>query len=218
MVVWNDLEEQPPADFTSPNGVGVRYRVSRKNSLNEKLWPDPAYKTKAVLLSDDDVHYEPADLDWVFQTWRREGRDRLTGAFARCVVKKDDGSWAYSFCRDGEDGYALILTGLAMVDISFLDYYSSEDPIMGKVRALIDERFNCEDIALNYMVSMLTCNAPLQLRGKEKAVNTMPPAGISTKPGHLEARHECINDFVSMFGYMPLKNSTSSVQRGWFNG
>lgn len=196
----------------------MRYRVSRKNSLNEKLWPDPAFKTRAVLLSDDDVHYHPKDLDWVFQTWREQGRERLSGAFARCVVKKADGSWAYSFCRDGEDSYALVLTGLAMVDISYLDYYSSDHPVMEQVRALVDERFNCEDIALNFVVSSLTCNGPLQLRGAEKAVNTMPPAGISTKKGHLEARHKCMNDFVRMFGDMPLRNSTDYVAKGFVNG
>lgn len=205
----------------SSRGVNVRYRVSRVNSMNEKFWSDPEYKTQAILISDDDVHYHPKDLEWVFQTWRQQGRNRMTGAFARCVVEREDRgntTWAYSFCRNGEDGYALVLTGLAMVDISFMHYYSSENPIMKSVRDLVDDVFNCDDIAFNFVVSMLTCNGPLQLRGAEKAVNTMPPVGISTKPGHLKTRHACLNDFVSLFGHMPLINSTDYVAKGFLNG
>ncbi|KAG7134357.1 Glucosamine inositolphosphorylceramide transferase 1 like protein [Verticillium longisporum] len=86
VIVWNDLESTPPPNFVSAHGVGVRYRVSRRNSLNEKLFPDPEYKTKAILLSDDDVHYPPADLDFVFQTWRKYGRHRLTAFAARRVA------------------------------------------------------------------------------------------------------------------------------------
>ncbi|CRK47126.1 hypothetical protein BN1723_016719, partial [Verticillium longisporum] len=109
----------PPPNFVSAHGVGVRYRVSRRNSLNEKLFPDPEYKTKAILLSDDDVHYPPADLDFVFQTWRKYGRHRLTGAFARCVdTPRGPGSYQYSLCREkGRSEYALVLTGLAFAHI-----------------------------------------------------------------------------------------------------
>lgn len=215
VVVWNDLDEQPPKDFTAANGVGVRYRMSRVNSLNEKLWPDPEYRTKAILLSDDDVHYHPNDLDFVFQTWRHQ-QGRLTGAFGRCVVQKEE-RWEYSFCGK-RDPYALVLTGLTFVHISLMDYYSSTDPLMESVRDMVDERFNCEDIAMNYVASMLTCLGPLQVSGFDKAVNTAPPQGISTKPGHLEARHECLNKFTDMFGHMPLKNSTEHVARGLLIG
>jgi hypothetical protein len=39
-------------------------------------------------------------------------------------------------------------------------------------------------------------------------------AGISTRPGHLEARSKCINDFVEIFGGMTLVNETSHIVRG----
>ncbi|CRK33716.1 hypothetical protein BN1708_019292, partial [Verticillium longisporum] len=136
VIVWNDLESTPPPNFVSAHGVGVRYRVSRRNSLNEKLFPDPEYKTKAILLSDDDVHYPPADLDFVFQTWRKYGRHRLTGAFARCVdTPRGPGSYQYSLCREkGRSEYALVLTGLAFAHIEVLDYFSSTDPLMTRLR------------------------------------------------------------------------------------
>ena len=95
VIVWNNLEEQPPDNFVSEHGVPVRFRASLRNSLNEKLWPDPEYRTKAILLSDDDVYYHPSDLEFVFQSWRKFGQNRLTGALARCSSVSPRGGWEY---------------------------------------------------------------------------------------------------------------------------
>lgn len=217
VIIWNDLENTPPSDFVSRYNVTVRYRVSKRNSLNEKLLPDPAFRTKAVLLSDDDVHYDPKDLDFVFQTWRKQGQHRLTGAFARCIKMNKYGKWDYNLCAK-RDSYSMVLTGLTFTHISFLEYYSSQDPLMTKVRALVDERFNCEDIAMNFITSMLTCTGPLQVSGLHKPVNEMPSKGISTKPGHIKARTDCVNEFETMFGYIPLKNVTEYIRRGLLPG
>ncbi|KAI8710447.1 Glyco-transf-64 domain-containing protein [Fusarium sp. LHS14.1] len=213
VVVWNDVNATAPEDFISVYNVPVRFRVSPHNSLNMKLWADPEYHTQAVLLSDDDCHYEPSDLDFVFSHWRYRAKDRIVGAFPRCVNTNADGQYEYDFCGN-HDRYSMILTGLAFAHVSFLDYFSSEDPLMTKIRALIDKRFNCEDIALNFMVSMLTCNSPLQVSGLEDPVNEGPKDGISTKPGHLTKRNECINDFYKLIGYMPLQDSTYYVRQG----
>ena len=216
VIVWSDTEATPPEDFTSEHGVPVRHRRSKQNSLNWKLWPDPAYQTQAILLSDDDVYYQPDDLEFVFQTWRKFGRHRLTGALARCAVPADDGSWQYSLCSHNaeEDNYAMILTNLAFAHISFMDYYSSEDPVASRVREYVDEHFNCEDIALNFVTAMLTREGPLLVKGREDYVNMVPTKGISTKPGHLEARSQCLYDLAEMFDCMPLVNETAHVERG----
>ncbi|EXA30675.1 hypothetical protein FOVG_17972 [Fusarium oxysporum f. sp. pisi HDV247] len=217
VIIWNDVQIKPPEDFVSPYNVSVRYRVSQRNSLNEKLWPDPKYRTKAILLSDDDVYYNPSDLDFIFQTWRKNGQNRLTGAFARCVSMNSAGQWQYSLCGN-LDSYSMILTGLAFTHIAFLDYFSSEDQLMTKIREYIDARFNCEDIGMNFVASMLTCSGPLQVSGAKKAVNVMPKQGISTKPGHMKVRSQCVNDFIEFFGYLPLRNTTEYIARGLIRG
>lgn len=217
VIVWNDLQTPTPANFVSRHNVTVRYRMSRRNSLNEKFWPDPAFRTKAILLSDDDVHYDPKDLDFVFQTWRKN-QHRLVGAFARCIAyNKDTKQLEYHFCQN-RDSYSMILTGLAFTSISFLDYYSSDDLLMTKIRTFVDAKFNCEDIALNFIASMLTCEGPLQVSGLKRPINEMPPQGISTNPDHLNARNKCINDYTDFFGYIPLRNSTDYITRGYFPG
>ncbi|UKZ75635.1 hypothetical protein TrVFT333_003323 [Trichoderma virens FT-333] len=190
---------ETPGNFKSETGVPVRYRVSERNSLNMKLLPDPDFKTQAVLLSDDDVYYKPQDLEFAFQTWR-----------------KFEGHWGYGFCSkdSNQDVYSMIITNLCFSHMSFLDYYSSNNTIMQKVRDYVDDHFNCEDIALNYVVSYLTGTGPLLVKGRDKYVNYEPAQGISKKPGHLEARSKCLNDLTKMFGCMPLVNETAHIERG----
>ncbi|KAF3356237.1 hypothetical protein VdG1_06331 [Verticillium dahliae VDG1] len=65
VIIWNNLDQAPPQNYTSAHGVPVRYRASPRNSLNQKLLPDPSFATQAVLLSDDDVYYHPRDLDMI---------------------------------------------------------------------------------------------------------------------------------------------------------
>ncbi|KAG6041143.1 hypothetical protein E4U41_005867 [Claviceps citrina] len=216
VVIWNDLEVAPPKNYASKHGVPVRYRHSPVNSLNQKLWPDAAYQTQAIFLSDDDIFYKPRDLEFVFQSWRKFGRRRMTGGFTRCAVELSDGRWKYTFCSTNEANnyYNLILSGLAFAHISFLDCYSSDDALTTKLRAYVDEHFNCEDLAINYLVSMLTGEGPLLVKGRDPYVSFVPEKGISSKPGHMEVRDQCLNDFNELFGCMPLVNETAHIELG----
>lgn len=198
------------------HGVLVRYRRSEKNSLNQKFLPDPRYRTQGILLSDDDWNYKaPDDLEYVFQQWRRAGMHRLTGAFARCYSRNEvTGTPAYRVRCDRYNDYSMVLTGLAFTHISFLEYYHSEDEIMVSVRELVDELFNCEDIALNFVQSMLTCEGPLLVFGKDHLDHQAARKGISTTPGHGKKRNECLRRYEKMFGYMPLHDVQGYLRRG----
>ncbi|KAF4972588.1 hypothetical protein FSARC_861 [Fusarium sarcochroum] len=166
VVVWNDDEIEPPKDYISGDtNVSVRFRRSKENSLNQKFLPDPDYMTQGVFLSDDDWNYNITDLEFVFQQWRRAGMHRLTGAFARCWRTDEKGDPVYDYCRGGADQYQLVLTGLAFSHMSYLEYYWSDDRLMTAIRDYIDDQMNCEDIALNFLASMLTCEGPLQVVG-----------------------------------------------------
>ncbi|KAF5977043.1 exostosin-like protein [Fusarium bulbicola] len=215
VVVWGDVDDLPPTSFTSKHGVPVRFRRGLQDSLNEKFRPDPDFKTQAILLTDDDVYYQPSDLEFVFQTWKTFGRYRLTGALARCYDKDAKGQYSYNFCRgEKREEYSMVLTNLCFSHISFMDYYWSEDSTMEKIREYVDQHFNCEDIALNYVQGLLTGQGPLLVRGWEDFMNLNPPSGISTKPGHLQARSQCLNDFTKIFKSMTLVHETGYIKRG----
>lgn len=216
VIVWNNIGTTPPNDYASQHGIPVRYRRSNVNSLNEKLWPDPTYLTQAILLSDDDVYYHPEDLEFVFQTWRKFGKARITGALARCATRHSGDMWKYDLCsqKANSDAYSMILTNLAFVHISFMDYYSSNDPAAKSAREYVDRKFNCEDITLNYIASMITGTGPLLVKGHDNYVNMEPRIGISTRPNHLDARTECLHDLAVIFGCMPLVNETAHIEHG----
>ncbi|KAM3467059.1 hypothetical protein NHJ6243_000456 [Beauveria neobassiana] len=222
VVIWNNLDEALPASFVSQHGVNVRYRKPTRDSLNEKLWNDPSYCTRAILLSDDDVFYRPADLTFVFDMWRRFGRARVTGALARCARVDAAGRWEYSQCHPGGK-YALVLTNLAFVDVSVLDAYNSDfDPVQ-EMRRYVDESRNCEDIALNFVAAArpttpdsraTSVSGPLLVRGSGQYVNLDPSSGISRRRGHLATRSECLNRFASAFGCMPLVDEVARIEFG----
>ncbi|KAM3496781.1 hypothetical protein MY10362_009848 [Beauveria mimosiformis] len=213
VVVWNNVDEQVPADYISKHSVPVRYRQSPVNSLNQKLWPDPAYQTQAILLSDDDVYYHPSDMEFAFQAWREFGRDRMTGALARCANPIEDGKLKYSLCSKDQDAYNMVLTGLAFSHISFMDYYWSDEADMTNMRNYVNEHMNCEDIAMNHVTSLLTGQGPLQVAGHKRFVNMEPAAGISRKPGHIQARSKCLDDFADIFRCKALIDETGHMQR-----
>lgn len=198
----------------------VRFRTSPLNSLNVRFLPDPAYQTQAILSHDDDVWYSPSDLEFAFQSWRQLGRYRVTGALPRCYSR--DGKTnklSYHPCRKGSDWYALVLTNLAFVHISLMDYYSSPEAIPTLVRQHVDSKFNCEDIGMNYVASMLTCSGPLHVQGLERYQNQDPKEGISRGGGHQGKRNGCLNYFEEVVGFLPLVRQMGSVKRGmdWFN-
>ncbi|KAH8798631.1 exostosin 2 [Xylogone sp. PMI_703] len=209
VVIWNNVEEAAPGDYVSKDRVLVKYRVSPRNSLNEKLRldPDMPYHTRGILLSDDDVYYKPLDLEFVFQTWRKFGRRRLTGALSRCsTLDTKTGGYNYDFCEKQKQ-YSMILTNLAFIDIAFMDYYSGDmDPRMTTLRTYVDNAFNCEDIVMNFVTPALTCEGPLLVKGKDHYVNYEPSGGISRRLGHLEDWSKCVNDFIQIFDGMPLIN------------
>lgn len=180
-----------------------------------------------MLLSDDDVFYRPADLEFVFQTWRRFGRDRVTGALARCARVSPSGSWEYTFCEGTAGRYAMVLTNLAFVDVDLLDAYNVEGfPPVDAMRGHVDAHMNCEDIALNFVAAARATNpdsradggggqaGALLVRGSNQYVNLDPSGGISMQGGHMEARSECLNVFAEAFGCMPLVDEVARIEFG----
>lgn len=223
VVIWSNLEEEPPKSFVSSHGVEVRYRKSPRKSLNRKLWNDPSYRTRAVLLYDDDVSFRPADLDFVFQMWRRFGRDRVVGALARCVRANLAGRWQYNRCNS-RDKYALVLTNFAFVDVSILDAYNSDFEAVRQMREHVEEHFKCEDIALNFVAAArvtvpdsraMSVGGPLLVRGSEQDTNLNPSAGMRKQRGYLEAQSECLNRFSQAFGCMPLVDEVARIEYGF---
>lgn len=75
------------------------------------------------------------------------------------------------------------------------------------IRRWVDERMNCEDIAMNFLVSNVTGKAPIKVTPRKKfkcpecTNGDMLSADVVR---HLNQRSECINRFAAIYGTMPL--------------
>ena len=82
---------------------------------------------------------------------RFKNRDRIVG-FPGRHHSWENGGWFYNSNHTCE--LSMVLTGAAFFHKQYSYLYSSWQP--PEVKALVDEFINCEDIALNFLVSHLT--------------------------------------------------------------
>ncbi|CAJ0929409.1 unnamed protein product, partial [Mesorhabditis belari] len=200
VVIWNSVDREPPTSWPLLH-VPVEFIKPNKNSLNNRFMPWDRINTEAVLSMDDDIDIRKDEIDLAFRIWR-ENRDRIVGFPARFHAEFGDNLFYNSnkTCQ-----YSMILTGYAFLNKAYLHMYSKmmhED-----VRRHVDEVMNCEDIAMNFLVSSITQKPPLKVTTKWTLRCPNCSEKLSDDESHFNERHECIRLFTKIFGYNPLKNS-----------
>jgi hypothetical protein len=91
------------------------------------------------------------------------------------------------------------------------------------IRDLVDKERNCEDIAMQFLVSNITKLPPIYVKGS--LTDLGPFGGISTSKNvisasHMDRRSNCLNDLVKIYGFNPLISShiiVDSASNGWTN-
>ncbi|KAF8371151.1 hypothetical protein PRIPAC_77580 [Pristionchus pacificus] len=113
--------------------------------------------SQAVVSMDDDMVLAHGELTFAFRMWR-ENRDRLVGFTERRHEFKN-GKGKYGFVG-GSCEHSLILTGFAFMHKEFLFEFSyNQHPAIFEH---IDKNRNCEDLAMNFLISHLTRKPPLK--------------------------------------------------------
>ncbi|KAH9513647.1 Exostoses (Multiple)-like 3 [Bulinus truncatus] len=160
IVVWNG-ENPPSADLRWPDiGVPVEVVKTGKNSLNNRFLPFDVIETEAILSIDDDAHLRHDEIVFGFRVWREE-RTRVVGfpgRFHAWDVKHQ--SWNYNSNYSCE--LSMVLTGAAFFHKYYTYLYSYVMP--QAIRDKVDEYLNCEDIAMNFLVSHITRKPPIKVR------------------------------------------------------
>uniref|UniRef100_H2ZHK5 Exostosin-like 3 n=1 Tax=Ciona savignyi TaxID=51511 RepID=H2ZHK5_CIOSA len=200
IVVWNS-PEPPGAELRWPD-VGVKVVVihPEKNSLNNRFLPWSEINTEAVLSIDDDAHLRHDEILFGFRVWR-ESRHRVVGFPGRFHAwDPRHGGWSYNSNHTCE--LSMVLTGAAFLHKYYLYLYSNWMP--PAVRAIVDQHMNCEDIAMNFLVSHVTRQSPVKVTSRWTFRCPGCPVALSQSQEHFDERHLCINAFVKIFGYMPL--------------
>ncbi|XP_057374862.2 exostosin-3-like [Daphnia carinata] len=194
VVVWNS--PRPPSPDLKWPEIGVEVHVIRtlKNSLNNRFLPYDVIETEAVLSVDDDAHLRHDEIIFGFRVWR-EQRDKVVGFPGRFHAwDLEHKNWAYNSNYSCE--LSMILTGAAFYHKYYNYLYSLVMP--QAIRDKVDEFMNCEDIAMNFLVSHITRQPPVKVTSRWTFRCPGCPVSLSEDETHFQERHKCINFFVKV--------------------
>ena len=213
VVVWSEQTPAPKetdADarlyFPAPRKKNAahpppraRYEAHDTTSIQNRF-EVTGVTTSAVFHVDDDVRMPCGALDKGFEAWRAN-RNVLVGFFPRAH------KWSAPLCRHayvwddwslrsgGE--FSIVLTKAAFSKTQYLELYKRGLP--PEAREYIDERKNCEDVAMQLLTSAATNAPPVYVaqplwhywRAKLEGIGV---AGISKGSNHHDLRGACVTD------------------------
>lgn len=200
VVIWNSPD--PPSLSLRWPDVGVPLHVVKvaKNSLNNRFVPYDVIETDAIFAVDDDVEMRHDEILLAFRVWR-ENKDRIVGFPGRFHAwDSHSNQWLYSSEYSCE--LSMILTGAAFYHKYYSYLYTHW--MSQVIRDRVDEYMNCEDIAMNFLVSHITRKPPIKVTSRWTFTCPNCHVNLWEDKTHFEERSRCINFFVEVYGYMPL--------------
>ncbi|XP_052900287.1 exostosin-2 [Anopheles moucheti] len=205
LVVWNNQRKAPPHPSLFPK-IGKPFKIiqTAANRLSNRFYPYEEIETEAILTIDDDIVMLTADeLDFGYEVWR-EYPDRIVGFPSRTHVWDNaTGRWRYE--SEWTNQISMVLTGAAFHHKYWSYLYTHAMP--GNIKEWVDEHMNCEDIAMNFLVSNITNKPPIKVapRKKFKCPECTNNEMLSADLNHMTERSACINRFAEIYGTMPLR-------------
>ncbi|XP_072932904.1 exostosin-2 [Epargyreus clarus] len=206
LVVWNNQKKQPPPSSEWPV-INKPLKVIRTtaNKLSNRFFPYDEIETECQLTIDDDiVMLTPDELEFGFDVWR-EFPDRIVGFPSRLHVWDNvTSSWRYH--SEWTNQISMVLTGAAFHHKIWSWYYTHKMP--REIRDWVDDNFNCEDIAMNFLVANVTRKPPIKVtpRKKFKCPECTNTEMLSADARHMTQRSACIDRFARIYGHMALKS------------
>lgn len=234
IIVWNNIGEPPPQklwDSFGPHPVPLIFKEQTSNLMRNRLQPFQEIDTDAVLMLDDDTLVSVPDVIFAFSVWK-QFREQIVGFVPRKHIITVNGVCSYGSFElqnpemSGGDRYSMVLIGAAFFHRRYLQLFQEQHPA---VHALVDETQNCDDIAMNFIVSLYlktdsksSCNRPsgvfvkpVDLRNLEKDVSS-GYQGMWHRPEHLLQRSYCLNKLTQIYGGMPLCFSNLMISQFGF--
>eukprot|EP00617_Octactis_speculum_P016135 CAMPEP_0185761954 /NCGR_PEP_ID=MMETSP1174-20130828/20906_1 /TAXON_ID=35687 /ORGANISM="Dictyocha speculum, Strain CCMP1381" /LENGTH=149 /DNA_ID=CAMNT_0028443405 /DNA_START=22 /DNA_END=468 /DNA_ORIENTATION=- len=89
----------------------------------------------------------------------------------------------------------MVLTKAAILHRDYLHLYTHTMP--QAIRDYVDRHMNCEDVAMQFLVSNSSGLPPVFVRGTLTDLGTL--GGISTKPSHMMTRSDCLDGISSFY-------------------
>ena len=147
------------------------------------------------------------DVRHAFTTWQQHP-DRIVGIFPRHFNTGSDDSLVYDINPSKQ--FSIILTKMMVISSEYLTAYTCLLP--GEMQAFVDANMNCEDIALNFIISALTGKPPVHVYHVTTDYGVQQVDGISTKQKHSYAtRTACLNEFARILRRNPLTPAAGTM-------
>ncbi|KAL2472304.1 Glycosyltransferase family protein 64 C3 [Abeliophyllum distichum] len=189
ILLWCNNSTPPQTLSSFAQNLSATILRPPSSSLNHRFYPWEIIKTRAVLISDDDIEPNQKSISFAFTAWK-SNPDRITGFFARShAYDVQSKSWIYTMEKEK---YSIILTKFMILDRTHLEniHMRSKGPLLveakGGVRDYGDAR-NDDGLGLSEV-------------------------GLSSRRGeHRKRRGECITEFHRLLGRMPLRYSYGMV-------
>lgn len=162
------------------------------------------------------------EIEFAYQVWR-EFSNVIVG-FPSRVHRWNNYSQSWRYESEWTNDVSMVLTGAAFyhkvnklklsriifIRKFFLQYYNYlyTYEMDRRIFKKVDEMMNCEDIAMNFLVSNVTGKGPIKVlpRKKFRCPECVNGESLSSDVvQHLRARSKCINEFAKIYGNMPLK-------------
>ena len=236
-VVWSE-SGTPPSGLEVSGGARLVFDVHEKNSINNRFVPLKGVRTDAVFNVDDDMIVDCRSVLFAFETWRASS-ETLVGfnprlhSTPRHYLEKtplSQRSLRFEPKRPGagveekcpyryrhywyvwwHGVYSMVLTKAAFCHHKYFEMYTNDLP--KAVWDFVHENKNCEDIAMQFMISNATGLPPVWVRGHYRDSGVLDfSGGISTGTGHRMKRDECLTFFAEAYGRMPLVLGRSHVE------
>ncbi|KAK9478342.1 glycosyl transferase family 64 domain-containing protein [Lipomyces japonicus] len=213
-IVWHDKNQQVSKNIRElvERQTGTVILLNQTvDSLNNRFNPVKELRTGAVLISDDDVWTPIEDIDLAFEAWQRQP-DSLVG-FAPRADCYDHNSETIKYCwayRMSPPRYSIILTKLMFMDANFLFLWRCGLP--DNILKYVDDLINCEDIAMNFLISGVTNQPPFHVVSEE-VYDFGLEHGISSNPNHWRVRGECVQQITNLFERNTLLSVKGSMSR-----
>nr|XP_032516856.1 exostosin-2-like [Danaus plexippus plexippus] len=139
-----------------------------------------------------------------FDVWR-EFPDRIVGFPSRLHVW-DNTTHTWKYHSEWTNQISMVLTGAAFHHKLWSWYYTYKMP--EEIRTWVDDNFNCEDIAMNFLVANITRKPPIKVtpRKKFKCPECTNTEMLSADARHMSQRSACIDRFATVYGHMALRS------------
>jgi hypothetical protein len=221
IMIWND--DTPPTqeflDSLTKYKVPITIEQRHVNSKNERFRASENMRTAAIFALDDDMRFKPEDVEFAYQAWREygQGRRRMLGLVAREVGP--DGEYLTGPPFQAAKTYSMVLTKAAFIHIDWMHGWWADES--KELRDYVESRklpekypdlkTNCEDIVMSFLYAHHSRLPPIYFKAPFEDDGLV--VGISAKPGHYEARTECVRHMQKVMGKDTLVSTSMVIER-----